>query len=144
MQSLTRTHPLSCLHTGTSRGEVTGILGNDTTLEFKFNISVTEYFAVYTTNHTKIAEYSKGKISSSGGDFDVNPKNTSVFFTITNLKLNHSRIYWVSLFTDSGLIIESKKVQLIVREENRSSTGKIRLYYYSNYIMIRIQEVTPI
>ncbi|XP_031163371.1 uncharacterized protein LOC116055497 [Sander lucioperca] len=107
---------------GTSRGEVTGILGNDTTLEFKFNISVTEYFAVYTTNHTKIAEYSKGKISSSGGDFDVNPKNTSVFFTITNLKLNHSRIYWVSLFTDSGLIIESKKVQLIVREENRSST----------------------
>ncbi|XP_078114863.1 uncharacterized protein LOC144523276 [Sander vitreus] len=107
---------------GTSRGEVTGILGNNTTLEFKFNISVTKHFAVYTTNHTKIAEYSQGKISSSGGDFDVYPKNMSVFFHITNLQLYHSRIYWASLFMDSGFIIESKKVQLIVREENRSST----------------------
>ncbi|XP_028444147.1 uncharacterized protein LOC114562094 [Perca flavescens] len=108
---------------GTSRAEVTGILGNSISLEFKFNINVTGHLAFYTNHTGKIAEYLQGKISSSEGDFYVNPKNMSVFFHITNLKLNHSGIYWASMFMDSGPVIESNnREQLIVREENRSST----------------------
>ncbi|XP_068590981.1 uncharacterized protein [Cebidichthys violaceus] len=100
-------------------------LGTNITFQFTFNVSVTKYFAVYTTNHTKIAEYSKGNILENNVDdnVDVHPENTSVICHITNLKLHHSGVYWASLFMDSGLAVESNnKVQLIVREENTIST----------------------
>ncbi|XP_054459339.1 uncharacterized protein LOC129095019 [Anoplopoma fimbria] len=105
-----------------SRAEVSMTLGSTITFEFTFNISVTKDVAVY-TNQTKIAQFFNGKSSSDEGDFDVQLKNTSVIFRITNLKLNHSGIYSASLFKDSRPAIESNnKVQLIVREGNRTST----------------------
>ncbi|KAA8589458.1 hypothetical protein FQN60_012823 [Etheostoma spectabile] len=107
---------------GTSQAEVTRILGTNITLEFKFNISVSKHSAVY-KNHTKIAEYSEAKIFSNEGNFNIYHKNMSVFFCISNLTLNHSGIYWASLFMDSGPAKESNnQEQLIVREENKSST----------------------
>ncbi|XP_034387031.1 uncharacterized protein LOC117729780 isoform X1 [Cyclopterus lumpus] len=103
--------------------EVTGSLGTNITFQFTFNTSVTKHFAVYTTNHTKIAEYSQGNRRKREGDFDVHPENNYVLCHITNLKLHHSGIYWATLFMDLGLPIESNnKVQLIVREENRINT----------------------
>ncbi|XP_044056518.1 uncharacterized protein LOC122878163 isoform X2 [Siniperca chuatsi] len=104
-----------------SRAEVTGILSSNITLQFTFNVSITKnsHFAVYTTGQRKIAEYPQGK---GGGVFNFHPKNTTVFYHITNLKLNDSGRYWASVFMDSGFLEESNKVELIVREENRSST----------------------
>ncbi|XP_034738354.1 uncharacterized protein LOC117950997 [Etheostoma cragini] len=106
----------------TSQAEVTRILGTNITLEFKFNTSVTKVISVY-KNHNKIAGYSGGKISSNEGNFDIYLKNTSVFFCIANLTLNHSGIYSASLFMDLEPAKESNnQEQLIVREENKSST----------------------
>ncbi|KAM8875614.1 uncharacterized protein AB9W97_016307 [Spinachia spinachia] len=103
--------------------QVTGSLGQNISFQFTFNVSVTENLAVYTTNHTKIAGYLKGIVSSRDGDFYLHPENTSLMCHISNLKLHHGRIYWASLFTDSGLAKESNnKVQLNVREENRISS----------------------
>lgn len=120
------THPplLFCLHTGPSRAEVTGLLSNNITLQFPFNVSISNnsHFAVY-IDSKKIAEYRQGDRT---GVFDVYSKNTTVFYHITNLNLNDSGYYWASLFKE-GYAEESDKVQLIVREENRSSTGEDRL-----------------
>ncbi|XP_037625113.1 uncharacterized protein LOC119488031 isoform X1 [Sebastes umbrosus] len=106
---------------GPTQAEVIGILGDRITFEFTFNKNVTQKIAVY-TNNTKIAEYKEGNIIPREGDFYVYPKDTSVFVHIINLKLNHSGIYSASFFTDTSVIESNNKVQLIVREENRSST----------------------
>ncbi|XP_045905458.1 uncharacterized protein LOC123971007 [Micropterus dolomieu] len=104
---------------GPSRAEVTGLLSNNITLQFPFNVSISNnsHFAVY-IDSKKIAEYRQGDRT---GVFDVYSKNTTVFYHITNLNLNDSGYYWASLFKE-GYAEESDKVQLIVREENRSST----------------------
>ncbi|XP_042339791.1 uncharacterized protein LOC121941135 [Plectropomus leopardus] len=106
---------------GPSRAEVTGILGTNITLQFKFNVTVNKnsYFAFYTRN-LKIAEYN-GRSNSKRGDMNFYPNKTSVFCQITNLTRNHSGIYWATLL-DSRPAQESNKVELIVREENRNST----------------------
>ncbi|XP_010730968.2 uncharacterized protein LOC104920403 [Larimichthys crocea] len=100
-----------------SRAEVTGIAGTNITLEFIFNVTLTEksHFAVY-FNKTKIAEYLKG------AEGDVSVKNTSVFWCITNLKAYHSGKYYASEFMN-GFGQESSSVQLNVQDEPRSSTG---------------------
>ncbi|XP_039985146.1 uncharacterized protein LOC120791068 [Xiphias gladius] len=108
---------------GPSKAEVTGILGSNITLQFRFNnttIHDDSHFAVYTTGQKKIDEYSKHKCFSGKGH--LYPKNTSVLYHITNLKLNQSGTYWASLFMGSGLPKESDKVQLIVQKERRHST----------------------
>ncbi|KAM7409611.1 hypothetical protein PAMA_001209 [Pampus argenteus] len=107
-----------------SQVEVTGILGTNITLQFIFNVTVTKnsHVAVYVTGQRKIAQYTPGKNGSGGGVFDVFPGNVSVFFRISNLKLNHSDNYSASLFMDSGVPKESNKVQLIVQEQNQSTT----------------------
>uniref|UniRef100_G3P1A3 Immunoglobulin V-set domain-containing protein n=2 Tax=Gasterosteus aculeatus TaxID=69293 RepID=G3P1A3_GASAC len=111
---------------GPTTVQVTGNLGKNISFPFTFNISVTEKLAVYSTNHTKVAEYLKGTTSSNEGDFHLYPESTIVICHITNLKLHHSQIYWATLFMDSGLAIESNKIQLIVRggnqHGNRNST----------------------
>ncbi|XP_071342098.1 uncharacterized protein [Trachinotus anak] len=107
---------------GSSQAEVTGTLGSNVTLKFRFNGTVLHpdsHFAIYITGQRKIAELNN-KVWSGEGVLDIYPKNT-VLYHITNLRLNHSEIYWASLFV-SGFITESNKVQLIVQEENRSST----------------------
>lgn len=130
MHPLTHTHLLFCLRTGPSQSEVTGILGTNITLQFTFDVNVTKqsHFAVYIGPYIekkKIAEYSQGK---GGGIFDVYPKNNSAFYHITNLKLNNRGSYWATVFMTSGPVRESNMVMLIVREENISSTGEVRLF----------------
>lgn len=101
----------------------TGLMGNNITLQFKFNVTVTEkHLACYKEPQTKVAEYSKQRHFPEDGDIIIYPNKTSVFCHITNLKLNHSGIYWASLL-DSGLALESLRVQLTVEEkEHRNST----------------------
>ncbi|XP_078024987.1 uncharacterized protein LOC117253590 isoform X1 [Epinephelus lanceolatus] len=100
----------------------TGLMGNNITLQFKFNVTVTKdnHLACYKEPQTKVAEYSKQRSIPEDGDIIIYPKNTSVFCHITNLKLNHSGIYWASLL-DSGLARESLRVQLIVQEKEHIS-----------------------
>ncbi|XP_031715259.1 uncharacterized protein LOC116390105 [Anarrhichthys ocellatus] len=101
--------------------EVTKNLGTNITFQFIFNVSAIKHFAVYKTNYTKIAEYSKG--NNFKNNVNVHTEKNSVIYHITNLKLHHSGIYWASLFLDTGLAVESNnKVQLIVLEENTIST----------------------
>ncbi|KAG7230670.1 hypothetical protein INR49_025387 [Caranx melampygus] len=111
---------------GLSHAEVTGILGSNITLYFKFNDTVlrhNSHFAVYTTGEKKIAYCSKENVCSGGAFYHIYPENMSVLYHITNLSRNHSQIYWISLF-DSGPAKESNRVKLIVQEENRTSTDK--------------------
>uniref|UniRef100_UPI0037E96B70 uncharacterized protein n=1 Tax=Semicossyphus pulcher TaxID=241346 RepID=UPI0037E96B70 len=108
--------------------EVTGILGTKVTLQFKFNISLNEnsHFAVYLgpENYRKIAEYKNGE-SYTEVVFDACfPKFASAFCNISNLSYNDSGHYWATLFVPSGQIPpNSERVQLIVREENRSTAS---------------------
>ena len=57
--------------------------------------------------------------------FDVFPENSSVSWSLANLNLSDSGSYWASLFQEQGPAKESDKVQLIVQEVNRSSTGRL-------------------
>nr|XP_046248804.1 uncharacterized protein LOC124061209 [Scatophagus argus] len=105
-----------------SQTEVTGILGTNITLQFSFYSNVSfnrsSHFAIY-RNEEKLAEYKQG---TEGNDFNVYPNNYSVLWHIPYLKLNQSGRYWASVFKSTGRLRESIKVQLIVQEENRSST----------------------
>lgn len=103
-----------------SHAEVIGIFGSNITLQFTFNISITEnsQIGIYTTGEKKIDDFKSGKSS-----FDIYPQNNSVFYHITNLTLNHTNTYWASLF---GVIpIKSNEVKLIVEERNISSTAPL-------------------
>lgn len=107
-----------------SQAAVTGILGNNITLQFIFNVSVTKdsHVAVYRSD-IKIVECKDGTCCSGNGEFEVDLKNKSLFCHISNLRLNHSQNYTASLFMSPGQPPkESNKVQLIVREENTSTT----------------------
>lgn len=131
MHPPTHTHLLFCLDAGPSKAEVTaitGILGSNITLEFTFSdphvINHKTHLAVYIKGQKKIAEC---KGCSGSSVLKADPNYNSVLYQITNLKQNDSDMYWAALFVDN-LIKESNKVQLDVREENKSSTGKVRLY----------------
>ncbi|KAM4549493.1 uncharacterized protein PAE49_017388 isoform 1-T2 [Odontesthes bonariensis] len=105
------------------QANVTGILGNNITLEFTFNVNITKdiSFAVYKTGEKKISEYPRFRSC-----FKVFPKNASVFYHITKLTQNNSEVYWASLFDpDIGPAITSNKVQLIVQEEENTTTDPI-------------------
>lgn len=96
-------------------------MGTNISLQFTFNVSLTKssYFGVYVTDQKKIAEYILGKYTDV---FDIYPENSSVVWHIKNLKLNDSGSYWATII-ESGLAQESNKVQLMVQEGNKSSTG---------------------
>ncbi|XP_041646927.1 uncharacterized protein LOC121512028 isoform X2 [Cheilinus undulatus] len=110
-----------------SRQTVTGILGKSITLQFTFNISVTDrdHFIINTgvghSNKLKVAEYINGKPLTTDS-ISTHPKNGHVICRITNLKKTHRGLYWASLFKRS-IFIQSETVELIVREENNSSTA---------------------
>ncbi len=112
--------------------EVTGIVGNNITLQFTFNVSLTNVslFGVYKKDLTKnnsplkIDQFGKGTGKRA---FDIYHTNSTVFWHITNLKLNDSQSYWLSMFDNTDFPKKSNVVQLIVREENRSSTGNLPL-----------------
>lgn len=103
--------------------EVTGILGDNITLPFKFDTTLQKngHFGVYKNQSakTKIAEYQN---ANEGEVFKVHLENNSVSWRIINLTLSDNESYWVSLFGKSGLTKESNVVRLIIREGNRSST----------------------
>ncbi|XP_056233707.1 uncharacterized protein LOC130170457 [Seriola aureovittata] len=118
---ITTAHMIS---NGSSQAGVTGTLGSNITLQFRFNDTVlhrNSHFAVYVKGERKIYERKKAKACPGGCFLNIDLNNASVEYHITNLRLNHSDLYWVSLF-DSVPPIDSNKVQLIVKEENRSST----------------------
>lgn len=104
--------------------EVTGILGNNITLEFILNATITKnsHIAVYRSGPHKIVECPSDSYCSESHEYDVSRGTVSVFCHISNLKRNHSDIYWASLFIDLNPPKESDKVKLSVREDNRSST----------------------
>ncbi|XP_060889833.1 uncharacterized protein LOC132966464 [Labrus mixtus] len=111
-----------------SRAQVKGILGSNITLQFTFNISITNdsHFAIYRNvlpdSQEKIAEYSHGQ-PKPGVHFNTYPRNGHVFYHIKNLSLSHGGPYWASFFMDSeGFPTESEKVLLIVLEEEKKST----------------------
>ncbi|XP_072245385.1 uncharacterized protein [Leuresthes tenuis] len=103
------------------QANVTGILGNNITLQFTFNVKIPKNIslAVYKTGEKKISEYPQFRRC-----FEVFSKNSTVFYHITNLSWNNSEVYWASLF-NSGAAIVSNKVQLIVQEEDRVPTDPI-------------------
>ncbi|KAG7486380.1 hypothetical protein JOB18_030639 [Solea senegalensis] len=109
------------IFSGRGQTEVTGILGGNVTLQFTFHCIIHDncHFAIYWTGHKKIAEYSKYK--GGRGVFDIY-QNTSVGYHMTNLTQNHAGLYWACLFSDSGTLRESNKVQLIVQVESRGIT----------------------
>ncbi|XP_039457472.1 uncharacterized protein LOC116320210 isoform X2 [Oreochromis aureus] len=101
-----------------SHAQVIGILGSNITLQFTFNVSITEnsQIGIYTTDEKKIDDFKSGKSS-----FDIYPQKNSVFYHITNLTLSHSNTYWASLL---GVIpIKSNEVQLFIEEKNTHSTA---------------------
>lgn len=105
-----------------SQKKITENLGENITLEFPFNFSVTTGFGIYkkknsTDEGQKIAGYLRGK---KEGNLTVYPKNMSVCFEITNLSLSQKGIYWASLYVD-GITEKSIRIELDVRVENRST-----------------------
>ncbi|XP_061883505.1 uncharacterized protein LOC133634871 [Entelurus aequoreus] len=108
---------------GPGQAEVTGILGQNVTLQFRFNqtiISKRSHFAVYTTGPKKMAEWlpQKGCSTCLGLYLD----NSSAHYQITNLTHGHSGTYWATLFTKSGPARQSSSVHLLVLEENSHDT----------------------
>ncbi|XP_061739370.1 uncharacterized protein LOC133540619 isoform X3 [Nerophis ophidion] len=105
------------------QAEVTGILGQNVTLQFRFNqtiITKTSHFAVYKTGPKKMAEWFPQKGCSTG--FSIYLDNSSALYQITNLTHGHTGTYWATLFTKSGPARRSSSVRLLVLEENRPDT----------------------
>ncbi|XP_020512153.2 uncharacterized protein [Labrus bergylta] len=139
-----------------SRTNVIGILGSNITLQFTFNISITNnsHFAIYRNvppdSQKKIAEYTNGQ-SKSGVHFNTYPQNNYVFCHIKNLSLSHGGPYWASFFMDSkGFPTESEKVLLIVLEESNNSTGptvqddSLKIDGGNSNIMTSVLVVSPV
>lgn len=116
------------LLTVASHTDVIGMLGKDVTLQFIFNcsecnITKNRYFGVYTTGEHKISEYPHCKC------LNIYPKNYTVLYNIKNLTMNHSKIYWISLFNDHKLPKLSNKVKLIIQEDNNTSGEDLFLWF---------------
>ncbi|XP_029988502.1 uncharacterized protein LOC115418242 [Sphaeramia orbicularis] len=110
---------------GHIRAEVVGILGTDVTLQFTFeNITQTDFSHVvlYGPKQNKIKECLT--TSECLSVFVLNPGNRSISYHIRNLSHNHSHDYYAILVLqgDNLPFKESNRVQLVVREENQSST----------------------
>ncbi|KAL3977522.1 interferon regulatory factor 2-binding protein [Sarotherodon galilaeus] len=101
-----------------SHAQVIGILGSNITLQFTFNVSITEnsQIGIYTTGFKKIDD-----LKSRKSFFDIYPRNNSVFYHITNLTLSHSNTYCAILF--GAIPIKSNEVQLFIEEKNTHSTA---------------------
>lgn len=117
-------YSVSCA--GRSRAQVTVIRGHDVTLQFTFNITITNssHFAVYVEGNIKKAEHCPWKGCSRESGFDIYSANSSVFYQITNLTQGHSGTYNAILFPQSEPPKKSNKVHLIVQEEKSNNTGK--------------------
>ncbi|XP_068176587.1 uncharacterized protein [Antennarius striatus] len=106
--------------------EITGITGSNITLQFTFgpnvNLIESSHLIIHeNTTGQKIAEYEQGNEENV---LDVHPKNSSVFWHITNLKLKHTGNYYASLVSDLEPAKKSSEVQLVVQETKGSNTDK--------------------
>ncbi|XP_068176586.1 uncharacterized protein [Antennarius striatus] len=104
--------------------EITGITGSNITLQFTFgpnvNLIESSHLIIHeNTTGQKIAEYEQGNEENV---LDVHPKNSSVFWHITNLKLKHTGNYYASLVSDLEPAKKSSEVQLVVQETKGSNT----------------------
>ncbi|XP_054906130.1 uncharacterized protein LOC129372694 isoform X2 [Poeciliopsis prolifica] len=99
-----------------SHADVTGIVGQNISLHFKFNTTITykSNFVVYKClgKEEKISEYPNYK-----NEFEIYPENSSIQYHMANLNLNQSETYWAISVIDLKTT-HSNKVKLIVREEN--------------------------
>lgn len=115
---------LLCLHTDPSYANNIGIIGQNITFHFKFHTTITNdtQICIYKSERQekKISQYSHIK-----SDIKVHNETSSVFYHMAHLTLNDTEVYWATLFVDNGPPILSDKVQLIVREDYRSTTGKV-------------------
>ncbi|MED6263167.1 hypothetical protein CHARACLAT_001682 [Characodon lateralis] len=104
---------------GLTHADVRGVVGQNISLQFTFNSSISNdsRIGVYkcTNEEQKISEYPNYK-----NVFEIYPKNSSIRFHLTNLSLNHTEVYWATLFKTSTNEL-SKRVQLTVQVENRST-----------------------
>ncbi|XP_008404977.1 uncharacterized protein LOC103463424 [Poecilia reticulata] len=104
-----------------SHADVIGIVGQNISLHFKFNTTVTDksHIAVYKCleKEIKISEYPNYK-----NEFKIHPEDSSIQFHITNLSLNHSETYWAILVVDLIKTHSKNEVKLIVQEDNLTTT----------------------
>ncbi|XP_062306931.1 uncharacterized protein LOC134011347 [Osmerus eperlanus] len=108
--------------------KVTGTLGKDVKLNFTFknisreNISSVTLYKGEKSN-TKISEcFQEGQSDCSQGRpciFNVASKEAS--FCIQNLALEHSGVYWVTLFPKKGGLLHSNKLSLHLDIENHTT-----------------------
>ncbi|KAK5606062.1 hypothetical protein CRENBAI_000925 [Crenichthys baileyi] len=107
-------------YTSPTHADVRGVVGQNISLQFTFNSSIRNdsRIAVYkcTDKEQKISEYPNYK-----NVFEIYPENSSIRFHLINLSLNHTEIYWATLFKNLKSK-NSEKVQLTVQEENRSTS----------------------
>ncbi|XP_057697820.1 uncharacterized protein LOC130919270 isoform X2 [Corythoichthys intestinalis] len=108
--------------TGQSRAKITGILGDDITLQFTFNTSVSNssHFAIYLEGNKK-AEYCPSKGCSREHGFHIYSENSHVFCLITNLTQGHSGTYWATLFPEGTPTQRSSRVHLIIQEKSNNT-----------------------
>ncbi|MEQ2219157.1 hypothetical protein XENOCAPTIV_013375, partial [Xenoophorus captivus] len=104
---------------GPTHADVRGVVGQNISIQFTFNSSISSdsRIGVYkcTDKQQKISEYPNYK-----NVFEIYPENSSIRFHLTNLSLNHTEIYWATLFKTSTNEF-SERVQLTVQVENRST-----------------------
>ncbi|XP_007541167.1 uncharacterized protein LOC103129877 [Poecilia formosa] len=104
-----------------SHADVIGIVGQNISLHFKFNKTITDksHIIVYKCpdKEIKISEYPYYK-----NEFKIYPEDSSIHFHITNLSLNHSETYWAILVIDLITTLSKNKVKLIVQEDNLTTT----------------------
>ncbi|XP_057697818.1 uncharacterized protein LOC130919270 isoform X1 [Corythoichthys intestinalis] len=110
--------------TGQSRAKITGILGDDITLQFTFNTSVSNssHFAIYLEGNKK-AEYCPSKGCSREHGFHIYSENSHVFCLITNLTQGHSGTYWATLFPEGTPTQRSSRVHLIIQEKSNNTVS---------------------
>ncbi|XP_028259609.1 uncharacterized protein LOC114434507 [Parambassis ranga] len=103
--------------TGLGDVHVTGILGSNVTLTFKFNITIKNYssVAIYRGGETKIDES-----TSCGKCFEIFDDNVS--YSITHLRQNQSAVYSATVFSSKLTKQHSNRVILTVENRTRTIT----------------------
>ncbi|KAK7901580.1 hypothetical protein WMY93_018349 [Mugilogobius chulae] len=105
---------------------VTGILGSNITLTFKFNISRISLTDIALYRDTG-AEGNKSKImeaKNNPGAFTIHTENATVLYHMINLTMKDSQTYYVGILVPP--VSESNRVQLLVIQENSTTAGKYR------------------
>lgn len=112
---------LLCFNTDPGFSINTGIVGQNITFYFTFsrNITKNSKIAIYKSEEKKISDYSQ-----LNRHFEVDTEHSSLLYHKTHLTLNDTDDYYAALFVENEPPLLSNKVQLVVREDNRSSTGK--------------------